>query len=187
MANAQGSSPGARAYAQALLELLSSDAQATEVGDELSRLSEMMQQDATVRSFLLDPSLGQRERWTIIEKAFAGKLTDLTVNVLGVLNKKGRMALLPDVTNAYRVMLDERLKRVRVQMTVSQRLDQQQMESVQQRVSAALGKTAIIEQKIDESIIGGMVLRVDDRVMDASVRAQLEAMREQLLAARSAR
>lgn len=187
MDNARGSSPGARAYAQAMLELVTSDGQAVQIGDELSRLAAMMQQDSDVRAFLLDPSLSKRQRWEVIRKSFTGKLSELVVNVLGVLNEKGRMALLPDVANAYQVMLDERLKRVRVEMTVAQQLDQQQMQAVQQRVSDALGKTAIIEQKIDDSIIGGMVLRVDDRVMDASVRAQLEAMREQLLAVRTAK
>ncbi len=65
-----------------------------------------------------------------------------------------------------------------------QKLSEQEVETVRQRVGAALGKNAIVYQYVDESILGGLVLRVQDRLIDASVRNQLDVMREKLLAAK---
>ena len=62
-------------------------------------------------------------------------------------------------------------------MTVAQRLTAEQLEQVRQQVSQALKKDAVVHQYVDESIIGGLVLRVGDKLIDASVRNQLETMR----------
>ena len=62
-------------------------------------------------------------------------------------------------------------------------LDSAALEQVRKRISQALKKDAIIHQYVDEKIIGGMVLRVDDKLIDASVKYQLEAMKRKMLAA----
>ena len=85
--------------------------------------------------------------------------------------------------DAYEDLLDERLGKVEVDVTVAVRLSPDELESVRQRIGAALKKDAVIHQYVDESIIGGMILRVEDRVIDSSVRYQLEAMRKNLLSA----
>lgn len=184
MASPKGTSSAARAYARAVIELAASDAQATEIGAELSDLAGIIGRENTLRAFLLDPALTKANRWDVVRRSLQGRVNQLTFNLLGVLNEKGRMALLPEIGSTYQQLLDERLGRVRIDMTVAQGLDAGQMQMVQQRIGDALGKTAIIEQTVDDSIIGGIVLKVQDRIMDASVRAQLNAMREQLLAAR---
>ena len=63
----------------------------------------------------------------------------------------------------------------------TRRLELDQLEQLRQRVSRALGRNAVVHQYVDESIIGGIVLRVQDRLIDASVRAQLEGMRRRML------
>ncbi len=105
-------------------------------------------------------------------------------NFLGVVNNKGRTRLLGSIAQAYNDLLDEQKGNVEVDVTVAQRLTGDQLEQVRQRVGAALGRNAVVHQYVDENIIGGLVLRVEDRLIDASVRYQLEALRERLLAAR---
>ncbi len=69
-------------------------------------------------------------------------------------------------------------------VTVAARLSPEQLEVVRQSVSSALKKDAVIHQYVDESIIGGLVLKVQDKMIDASVRSQLEMLKRQLLANR---
>jgi F-type H+-transporting ATPase subunit delta len=116
---------------------------------------------------------------------FRGKVSPLMMNFLGLLNSKRRLGILHGITHAYEDLLDEQLGKIEVDVTVAQRLSPDQLEQVRQRVSQALGKTAVIHQYVDESIIGGLILRVEDRMINASVKYQLEAMRQQLLASRS--
>jgi F-type H+-transporting ATPase subunit delta len=80
-------------------------------------------------------------------------------------------------------MLDEQLGKIEVDVTVAQKLSSEQLEEVRQRVSAALKKDAVVHQYVDESIIGGLVIRVQDKLIDASVKTQLAAMKQQLLSA----
>jgi len=177
-------SPAAGAYAQALIELAGDLAQAEELGQNLDALAGLVKSDETIRLFFADPSITPEDRAKAIQEALASRSSELFVNFVGVLNKKNRLPLLGEIASAYREMLDRKQNVVRVQITVAQKLDDADMASVQQRVSAALGKTAIIEEKIDNGIIGGLVLHVEDKIIDGSVKAQLEAMRVQLLAAR---
>jgi F-type H+-transporting ATPase subunit delta len=77
------------------------------------------------------------------------------------------------------------LGKIEVDVTVAQRLSDAQLEEVRRKVSTALKKDAVVHQYVDEKIIGGLVLRVGDRLIDGSVKAQLDAMRRQLLTAKT--
>lgn len=185
MANHNTYSPAAAAYAKALIEL-SADAQSDiALGEELEALAQAMASDDTMRTFFSNPSISPATRWTVIQKSLGGRSSTLLTNFLGVANRKNRLPLIGEISAAYRDMLDRKQNRVRVELVVASRLQDDELAMVQRRVSSSLGKTAIIEQKVDATIIGGLVLRVHDKVIDGSVKAQLEAMRKQLLAARA--
>jgi F-type H+-transporting ATPase subunit delta len=101
-----------------------------------------------------------------------------------VLNAKGRLALLRHVADAYREQLNARQGKVKATVTVALKLSDQEREIIRQELSAAMKKDVIVDLHVDESILGGMIVKVQDRLMDASVRAQLDSMRRQLIAAR---
>lgn len=177
-------SPVAQAYAQSLLELANEQKQAEAIGQELSALRQIVGDNPTFGQFLADPAISQAERERTLKNIFAARVSQLMMNFLGVLNVKGRAGLLAQIADAYDDLLDEQLGKIEVDVTVAQQLTSEQLETVRQRVGAALKKTAVVHQHVDDSILGGLVLRVQDQLIDASVKHQLEAMREQLLAAR---
>ena len=184
MKAASASNPTAVAYARSLLELANERSQADEIGREMAAIREITEQNPTFASFLADPGIGAAERTDTLNRIFRDRASPLVMNFLGVLNNKGRLRLLGSIAEAYGNLLDEQQGNVEVDVTVAQRLSPDQLEQVRQRVSEALGKNAVVHQYVDENIIGGLVLRVEDRLIDASVKYQLEAMRERLLAAR---
>jgi len=184
MKTATATNPTAVAYARSLLELASERGQADEVGREMAAVRELLDQNPTFAAFLADPGISSTERGATFEKLFRGRASQLAFNFLGVVNSKGRTRLLGAIAQAYNDLLDQQKGNVEVDVTVAQRLNPDQLEQVRQRVSQALGRNAVVHQYVDENIIGGLVLRVEDRLIDASVRYQLEAMRERLLAAR---
>jgi len=87
--------------------------------------------------------------------------------------------------NYLRYWVDEQAGKIEVDVTVAQKLSPDQLEEVRQKVSAALKKDAIVHQYVDDSIIGGLILRVQDKLIDASIKTQISKLREQLLAARN--
>ena len=119
----------------------------------------------------------------MLERRIRGRVSPLLSNFLGLLNQKGRLGLLPQIAAAYDDLLDEQFGKVEVDVTVAQPLDASNWSRSASRSSQALGKDAVVHQYVDESIIGGLVLRVQDQLIDASVRYQLQAIRSKLLSA----
>jgi F-type H+-transporting ATPase subunit delta len=184
MKNTAANNPTVLSYTRSLLELANERQQADAVGQEMAAIREIMQQNPSFAAFLADPGIGAAERTATLGKVFKGRASQLVSNFLGVLNDKGRLGLLRSIAEAYANLLDEQKGKVEVDVTVAQKLDPDQLEQVRQKVGRALGKDAVVHQYVDADIIGGLVLRVEDRLIDASVKYQLEAMRERLLAAR---
>jgi len=174
-------SAATRPYAQSLLELTQDNAQAQSIGQELGDLAIAIEQDPTLKNFFTNPAVGIIERATVLERAFKSRLSPLLYNFIGVLNRKLRLALLPQISQTYDELLDERLGKVEVDVITAARLTNDQLERVRQKVSQALKREAVVHQYVDEKIIGGIVLRVADKLIDASVRYQLESLRHKLL------
>jgi F-type H+-transporting ATPase subunit delta len=179
----QHASPAALAYAQSVLELANEQKQAEAIGAELATIKQLVDENPSFREVLSNPAISVEERARLLSNLFRGKASPLVFNLLGVLNEKNRLALLPQVAQGYGDLLDEQLGKVEVDITVARKLSPEQLEKARQRISAALGRDAVIHQYVDENVIGGAVLRVGDKLIDASVRYQLQAMKEQLLAA----
>jgi len=183
MAKTTHASPTAVTYARSLLELAQERNLAQPIGAELASLHELLEANPTFRDFLKDPAIGAEERTGVVDRVLRSRVDPLLSNFLGVLGVHGRLGLLDEIAAAYDQLLDEFLGKVEVSVTVANQLTPAELEQVRQRVGSALKKDAVIEQSVDESIIGGLVLRVGDKLIDASVRSQLETMRRQFLAA----
>jgi F-type H+-transporting ATPase subunit delta len=177
-------SPVAQAYARALLELAEERQpnSAAEVGRELNDLRALVEADPAFGLYLSDPSVSPEQRGGVLDRALKGKVSPLLYDFVRVLNHKGRLRFLPQIAGAYQEMLDEKLGKVEVDLIVAQKLEQSQVEEARQRISAALKRDAVVHVYVDDKIIGGAVLRVGDKLIDASVKYQLQLMKEKLLA-----
>ncbi len=175
-------SPLALTYAQSLLDLASERNDAVEVGKELEGLREILEAQPMFREYLIDPGISNEERAEAVKRIFRGRVSELVYNFLGVLNSHGRMKFLEPMIESYADLLEEKLGNVEVDVTTAQKLGPEELEQVRQRVSQTIGKNAVIHQYVDDAIIGGLVIRVGDRIIDASVKQQLASMREKLLA-----
>jgi F-type H+-transporting ATPase subunit delta len=175
-------SPTSEAYAQSLLELAGNDA--VSAGQDLDQIREIVKTNNSFRLYLADPAISEVERGETLKRIFAGKISQLLMNFIGVLNMKGRLSLLVEIADAYDHLLDEKLGKIEVDMIVSHPISPDQLEKAKQKISTALKRDAVVHVYVDESIIGGMILRVQDKLIDASIKTQLTAMKDKLLAAR---
>jgi F-type H+-transporting ATPase subunit delta len=166
-----------------LIELATAQNQAQPVGEELAAIRQVLDSDHEFGAFLSDPAIGRSKRTAALEKVFAGSASPLVMNFLRVLDRHARLHHLADIAAAYADLLDEQLGNVEAELTVAYHIGDDELERVRQQISSAMGRNAIVHQTVDDSIIGGMILRVKDRLLDASVRYQLTAMQEKLLSA----
>ena len=164
-------SPLAIAYAQALLDLANDAKNAEAIGEELRDLRQIIDANQSFAQVLADPAISNEERGRLIHTVFDGRASHLMLNFLGLVNEKGRLSLLPAIAGAYDDLLDQQRGNIEVDVTVAHKLNDEQLESVRKTVSDALKRNAVVHQYLDESIIGGVVLRVQDQLIDGSVRA----------------
>lgn len=179
-------SPLAVAYARSVLELATAQNQAREIGQELDEIGQIVDSDPLFANFLSSPAIGEEERGRVVEKVFGGgRVAPLVFNFLRVANRKGRLGILRQIALAYGELLEQQMGIVEVDVTVAHRLTSEQAEEVRSRIGAVLKREVVLHQYVDESIIGGLVIRVEDRLLDASVRAQLQAVRRKLLSTKA--
>ena len=175
------STTSAKAYARSLLDLANDQQIAWEIAGELTQTREILDADPGFEQFLANPSIGPSARLPVLGRAFEGQVQPLYWNFLRLLNEKGRLSLIREIEEAYSDMIDEQFGKVEVDVTVAQRLSDEELENVRRTVSETLKRDAVVHQYVDESIIGGLILRVQDKLIDTSVRAQLAAIRQQML------
>jgi F-type H+-transporting ATPase subunit delta len=184
MATEIHTSPVAVTYARSLLELANEQKQAEAIGLELGELRTILEGNDTFRAVLADPGINVAERRELLDKVFKGRVSPLMLNFLGVLNAHGRLRLLDQIATSYDDQLNDLVGKIEVDVTAAEKLTPEEVETIRQRLSQSLGKDVVLHVYVDDSILGGLVIRVQDRVIDASTKYQLKAIREQLLAAR---
>lgn len=174
----------ARNYAEALLALARKANDTAGWGTAVSALGDAVAQDATLRNFLEAPQVSASQKNVVLGKALAGTTAPLFVRFVQKLVTNRRQMLLPAVAIEYHNLLDEAEGRVHARVTVSRPYDQAGKDAITAALTKALKKTVVSHVTVDERILGGVVVRVGDTVMDGSVRRRLGRLRERLLAAR---
>jgi len=172
-------------WARSLLELANEHKQADGIGADLRAIVEVIQSNPTFGFFLADPAIGALERGGVIQRTFGKHVSPLLYNFLGVVNAHGAAPMLPQIADAYDDLLEAQVGKIEVDVTVAQKLTPDELEQVRKKVSAALKKDAVVHLYVDETILGGVVLRIQDQLIDGSVKYQLQAMKEKLLAAKA--
>ncbi len=170
-------------YAQALLELADARGTTTQVSEDLSGLALVVEQDRTFAVYLADPSVGHTARARLIDTVFGGRVSELLVAYLKLLNEKGRLGDIRGISEAFKKLLDQRSGNIDVDVTVAQALNDYDLEGVRVQISNKLGKNANVKQTVDDSIIGGIILKIGDSLIDGSVKTQLETIQKRLVAA----
>jgi F-type H+-transporting ATPase subunit delta len=184
-AGAEGSSERrvARVYAEALLNVAEQRGEAEAIGQELQALvTDVFAKAPQIERALISPVVKRSAKVPVLAHAFKGKASDLLFNFLMVLNSKDRLILVRHVAAAYRNLLDERAKRVRVTVRSAVALTDEQAERLQQTIAQATGLNPVLMTRVEEDLLGGMIVQIGDNVFDSSVRTRIEAIRNQLLA-----
>lgn len=176
----------ARIYCRAMLDLAESQGAGETLGSELRELTGLMASDPGFAGFVASPLVGEKARERSLETMFRGRASDLLVDSLQILNRKGRLALLPTVAALYDEAHRERHGRAEVRVKTAVPLDADLRAKLIAQVRKTTGKTPELVEEVVPGLLGGLVLRIGDRKIDASVRRRLDGLAE-ALETRSAR
>ena len=140
----------------------------------------MVRRSEPWRTFLETPAIRREGKTAIIEKVFRDKISDLVLDFLQVVARKNRLALLCEIEKSFIDLEDQAAGRVRGKIVTAIELDKKEQSRLAEQVSRALRKTVALQSMVDPKILGGMVLTIEDTVMDGSVRRRLSQYAEQL-------
>ncbi len=172
-----------RVYAEALLELAKEQGSVDALADEVRQLLPIIAPGGELHRLLTNPAISDDERGAIITAVFEGKVSGLLYNLLRLLGDKRRLGSLPEVAAGYLLAVADERGQVDVQAYVATELDAGAVKQVADQIGAALSKTVTLTQKVDPSLIGGLKIKVGDRLIDASVASQLRNMKNKMVAA----
>jgi len=177
-------STAARRYAEAAFQLASRDKELDAYGDGLDRAVAMLG-DERVLGVLRNPARPLRERIDLVDKVLAEVVPATVHRLVGLLVERGRIDRLGAVAAEYRRLLNRERGVVEAVATAAAPLTGDETEALQRKVAQMTGRTVDLRVEIDESLIGGLTVRVGDTLYDASVRGRLERLRERLVAGAS--
>lgn len=169
-------------YAETLLELAARDDAVDEYGDWLAEMAAYYRNEVDVRRFLDTPRVTLEEKKEAIRSAFGDRAPETFVHFLLVVLDKGRHRVLPAIEKRYRDLVDEREGRVHATVTLAREPDEQTKERVAGRLSDIVGREVVPHFRTDENVVGGIVVRMADQVMDGSLRRRLDDLKRELLA-----
>lgn len=180
--NPMQSSTISRNYAETLLILARKANDTSGWGALLQQLADAVQTDKTLKLFLESPRVAVVKKTEVIKNALGDKAPALFVRFLQQLVVNRRQAMIREISAEYNSMLNAAEGRVVARVTLSREPSAEERDAIVARLSATLSKAVDPKIIIDPSILGGIIIRMGDTVMDGSVRRKLALLRRRMVA-----
>jgi F-type H+-transporting ATPase subunit delta len=175
--------PIARAYAQALYQIAKAEEAVERVEDELFQVRKMIESQGRLREFLRDVSLPPEVKKQALIEILGEKVSSLALNHLEFVIDQGRGDLISQIATAFSDMVFAAKNQVVAEVTTAIPLDPQLSEKLQKKLSEVTGRNVAIKNLVDKSILGGVVVRLKDKIINGSLRQSLDELREALMTA----
>jgi F-type H+-transporting ATPase subunit delta len=166
-------------YARALLGAAQSANKVDAVVEQFESLVvDVLDKNPKIELALANPKMSVEDKWNLIDRVFGGKMEPTLVTMLKVLARRQRLGSLRSIQKSASDLRDELAGRIQVQVTVASELDAGARDALVAKLKTVFKKDVRLNTKVDPSILGGLIVRVGDTVLDGSVDGQLAALRK---------
>ena len=170
-----------RVWAESIFALAAEHGREDEMLAELEGLVELLDRQPTLETLLASPAIDTEAKRALIEKALRGRASDLLVDALQVLRRKGRLSLARAVAQSYRAAWLERRHKVEVRVASAVPLSEGLREALRLAAAERTNRQPILVERVDPELLGGLIVAIGDEKIDCSVSTELEAMESALL------
>ena len=171
----------ARNYSEALFELGEKSGHTAEYAELLDAVAHAIGTTPRIEAVLMSPRITKAAKSQILAQALPDAPREFVLFLQSVV-KRGRQRLFGAMASEFLALLDIKLDRVRAKVTIARAADEKLRKKIAQDLTKAIGKQVLPDFEVDPDILGGVIVRVGDRVYDGSVRRRLVRLRRQLLA-----
>ncbi|MBM7853733.1 F-type H+-transporting ATPase subunit delta [Desulfohalotomaculum tongense] len=171
----------ARRYAQALYEIAVANNGLDALEAELKAVNAVIEGEQGLQKILFHPQITTAEKKQVVSQLFEGRVSETTINFLYLIVDRHREAYLSDIVEEFINQANEARNRVDAEVISAKELTAEQKKSLAGVLNRLAGKEVSPEYKVDASLIGGLVVRIGDKVIDGSVKHKLESLKQSLM------
>lgn len=167
-------------YAAAIFEVAKAEDELVRVGDELFRIARAFESSAELRAALTDPRLPLERKQGIVDDLLGGKTSSLAINLVNFVVGVGMTSDLPAIADRLAERAAAERNKVLAEVRTAVELDEETIGRLGESLSRATGKDVEVKTVVDPSIVGGIVAKVGDIVIDGSLSNRMQELRETL-------
>ena len=171
----------ARRYATALMQSAEENHELKEVARDAEIVRNTIRENRALRLVLASPVIQREKKKRILEKIFEKKTGSMMLKFLDLITEKNREGEVLDILDQFMELLDEKRGIVRVEVKSTFQLTDNQSSQLKKELAVYTGKKIVPSFRLDASLLGGFVVRLNDRIIDASLAHQLELLRDKFL------
>ena len=164
-------------YAAALFELAEKQKNLDAIAADAVTIRSLLAESADLRRLVASPVIGREEQGqaiaAVLEKA---GVSELTRNFVGVVANNRRLFALDDMCVAYRELLSSRRGELTAEVTSAQPMTDAQRDALEQQLRTAIGSKVSLDASVDQSLLGGMIVKVGSRMVDSSLKTKLQRL-----------
>lgn len=170
-----------KTYGDALFELALEEGQTDTYFEECQSILEILRDNDELMKLLTHPKISKEEKEQVIENVFKGRVSDDITGFLVLILKKDRQTMIPEILKYFIDRVKDYKKIGVAFVTTAVPLDEAMKKSVADKLIATTDYLSFeMNYEVDKDIIGGMIIRIGDRVVDSSIRSKIEAMAKEL-------
>jgi len=166
-------------YARALFEVATDQGRLDEIHEQLGQFADAMNENADLRRFFFSPYFSTQEKKEALHRTVTGA-AEAFMNFLEALVERHRMPVIFRIRARFDQLWEEEHRLLPVQVTSAVELDEETVRGIGERIGERVGRQVELSSRVDPEILGGLVLRVGNFVLDASIRHRLEELRKQV-------
>ena len=173
----------AKRWALALMDLAQEDENISkeDIFDDLREIAETIDSSEELSNVINNPSISTEEKQVVLCKLFQNSIMPIVYNFLFALNLRKRVSIISEIANEFAKEL-ERIKNIaRVNVTSAIELDNERKEQIKAKIAEKLSKEVIIDWGVDSDIIAGLIFKIDELIIDNSIRHKLEDLSKTII------
>ncbi|MCB1193151.1 MAG: ATP synthase F1 subunit delta [Leptospiraceae bacterium] len=171
----------AKMYSRAILEIAVESNAIDSLESELKDTVDLFVKDDEIWNFLISPRIDRQIKASIIEQATKGRVSETLSSFLRVLIKNDRMLCLPEIYKQFYLGIDQLKGRIRASVYVASPLPSSEVEKLKAILSQKYNGECFIDVVVKPDVIGGLVIRIGDEIIDGSMQNYLYTIRQRLL------
>ena len=167
-------------YAEALFRVVQAEGELDRVEDEMFRFGKLLEQNNELKQALSDQGVDKQQREKVLEELLADKVSPHTLGLLGFIVSQGRARQLPQILEQLSQLAADARQMVVAEVRSAVPLDDGQQAELAKSLSSATNKKVTVKVIVDPSVLGGVVAKVGDTVIDGSIKHRLDQLKEQV-------